>query len=81
MIGLDTNVLVVGVMQSCYKATKQEILSILDMLLRTPELSIENTETAMQAASAFGVSTADFADCVIEQTAHKAGCRYTARLT
>lgn len=77
-VSLVSLVELVWVMQSCYRATKQEILSILDMLLRTAELSIENTETARQAVSAFAVSNADFADCLIARSAHKAGCRYTA---
>lgn len=67
----------VWVMQSCYKATKQEILTILDSLLTTAELCIEDAETAMQAVSAFAISAADFADCLIERSAHKAGCTHT----
>lgn len=77
-VSLVSLVELVWVMQSCYKATRQEMLAILDLLLRTPELSIDNTETAMQAVREFAVSTADFADCLIARSAHKAGCRYTA---
>lgn len=76
-VALVSLVELVWVMQSCYKATKQEIASILDMVLRTPELCVENIETAMQAVNAFTVSAADFADCLIVRSAHKAGCRYT----
>lgn len=41
----------VWVMQSCYEANKDEILAILDKVLRTQELIVENQEVALQALS------------------------------
>lgn len=67
----------VWVMQGCYKATKPEIVDILEMLLRTQELIVENAETAMKALHHFAKSKADFSDCLIERSAHKVGCEYT----
>lgn len=67
----------VWVMQSCYSASKQEIITIIEMLLRTQELIVENAETAIKALALFTKSTADFADCLIERSAHSAGCSYT----
>jgi predicted nucleic-acid-binding protein len=67
----------VWVMQSCYEASKAEVVTILKMLCRTRELSIENSDTAIAAVSIFEGSKADFADCMVERSAHKAGCRYT----
>ena len=46
-------------------ATKPEIVAILDMLLRTKELVVENAETAIKALTVFARSTADFSDCLI----------------
>ena len=67
----------VWVMQSCYEATKEEIVLILEMLLRTKEFVVENAETAIKALHVFSGLKADFADCIIEQSAKKAGCEYT----
>ena len=67
----------VWVMQGCYHATRPEIAAILDMLLRTQELVVENAETAIKALTVFAGSKADFSDCLIERSAHKAGCEYT----
>ena len=39
----------VWVMQGCYDADRQEIVSILDTLLRTREMVVENAETAILA--------------------------------
>lgn len=67
---------IVWVMQSCYQATKQEVVAILDTLLRTQELIVENADTAMKALKIFAASKADFSDCLIERSANKAGCTY-----
>lgn len=67
----------VWVMQSCYDATKQEIIGILEKLLRTQELIVENAETAIKALNLFAGSKADFSDYLIERSANKAGCKYT----
>lgn len=76
-IPLVSLVELVWVMQSCYSATKPEIVAILDMLLRTQELLVENAETAIRALTVFSASKADFSDCIIERSANKAGCEYT----
>ncbi|NMM26332.1 MAG: type II toxin-antitoxin system VapC family toxin [Glaciimonas sp.] len=76
-ITLVSLVELVWVMQSCYNASKPEIVAILEMLLRTQELVVENAETAIRALHVFAGSKADFADCLIERSAHKAGCEYT----
>lgn len=76
-ITLITLVELVWVMQSCYAATKPEIISIMEMLLRTQELIVENAETAIKALTMFSKSKADFADCLIERSANSAGCIYT----
>lgn len=68
----------VWVMQSCYNATKPEVVKILEMLLRTQEMSVENAETVFKALNVFEASKADFSDCMIERSANRAGCAYTA---
>jgi len=76
-VALVSLVELVWVMQSCYSASKDEIIAILDKLLRTQELLIENAETAIKAIKIFAGSKADFCDCLIERSANKAGCDYT----
>ena len=67
----------VWVMQSCYKSTKMEVVRILETLLATRELIIENTETVIKATRVYSSSGADFSDCLIERSANKAGCEYS----
>jgi len=76
-ITLVSLVELVWVMKSCYGATKPEIVAILETLLRTQELLLENAETVIKALNVFAGSKADFSDCLIERSANKAGCAYT----
>jgi predicted nucleic-acid-binding protein len=76
-IGLISVIELVWVMQSCYEASKEEVVAVLDKLLRTQELIIENAETVHKALSAFSKSKADFSDCLIERSANAAGCNAT----
>ncbi|WP_426118655.1 PIN domain-containing protein [Pseudomonas sp. DSP3-2-2] len=68
----------VWVLQSSYQSSKSEIIAVLETLLRTRELTVENVETVWQALRRFTESNADFADCLIERSAHAAGCDHTA---
>ncbi|WP_225869805.1 PIN domain-containing protein [Glaciimonas sp. PCH181] len=61
-------------MQECYDATRQEVVAILETLLQTKELIVENAEIGLKALPIFIASKADFSDCIIERFAHKAGC-------
>lgn len=61
-------------MQGCYKATKTECVSILETLLRTREIIIENADVVIKALHLYSTSNADFADCLIERSANKAKC-------
>ena len=76
-ISLVSIIEMVWVMQSCYKATKLELVSILDTLIETRELIVENTEAVFMATRIFSGSKSDFADCLIERSANKAGCEYS----
>ncbi|WP_339057573.1 type II toxin-antitoxin system VapC family toxin [Candidatus Regiella endosymbiont of Tuberolachnus salignus] len=67
----------VWVLTSCYHSKKEEIILILEILLRTKELTVERAEVVWQALHRFSCSKADFADCLIERCAHAAACEYT----
>ena len=76
-IAMVSVVELVWVLQSCYQSSKPEIIVVLETLLRTRELKLENAETVWQALRRFTESNADFADCLIERSAHAAGCDHT----
>ncbi len=67
----------VWVLQACYEASKADVLAILDKILRTQELVIENQELALQALSVFSEKNADYSDCLIVRSALSAGCSQT----
>jgi len=64
----------VWVLEMSYRFKKDEIVLVLDTLLRSKELVIERAEIVAQALRKFSGSRADFADCLIERSAHAAEC-------
>ncbi|MGA9702136.1 PIN domain-containing protein [Pseudomonas sp.] len=77
-VSLVSVVELVWVLQSCYQSAKSDLVSVLETLLRTRELTVEHAEIVWQALRRFSANKADFADCLIERCAHAAGCEYTA---
>jgi len=67
----------VWVLSSCYDLKREQIAQALDALLRAKELVLDRAEQVGQALRVFRASSADFADCLIERTAHAAGCDRT----
>ena len=67
----------VWVLEVSYGFKKNEIEHVLDILLRSKELVIEQAEIVWQALRKFSGSRADFVDCLIERCGHAAECRYT----
>jgi predicted nucleic-acid-binding protein len=67
----------VWVLQFSYRLNKHAIAEVVEKLLRSAELMIENAEIVAQALREFRRSRADFADCLIERCAHAAGCQPT----
>lgn len=76
---ISTVVLVelVWVMQGAYKATKVEIVTILQQLLQTREIIVQDAAVALQALARFSNSKAGFADCLIERIGYRHGCEST----
>ncbi|NWB32024.1 PIN domain-containing protein [Pseudomonas gingeri] len=77
-ITLVSVVELVWLLQSCYQSEKSEIIVVLETLLRTRELKVERAEIVWQALRSYTEVKADFADCLIERSAHAAGCEYVA---
>ena len=67
----------VRVMQRFYSRTKQQTIAFLEGFLRSEELVIENANVVWQAVHAYSRASADFADCLIERSAHDAHCTHT----
>jgi predicted nucleic-acid-binding protein len=77
-VSLVSVVELVWVLQSCYQSAKSDVVTVLETLLRTRELTIEHAELIWQALRRFSANNVDFADCLIERCGHAAGCEYTA---
>jgi predicted nucleic-acid-binding protein len=67
----------VWVLEVSYRFKKNEIEQVLETLLRSKELVIEQAEIVWQALRNFSASRGDFADCLIERCGHAAECKYT----
>jgi predicted nucleic-acid-binding protein len=77
-IGLVSLTELVWVLAGCNASGKDELIAVLEGLLRAKGLQIENAETVWKAVRQFKEGNADFADCLIECSARQQGCDYTA---
>ncbi len=69
---------IVWVLQRCYRVTKQQLRDIIDGLLTTTQLIVENIEIIWKALRAYDANNADFCDALIGQANIHSGCAYTA---
>lgn len=67
----------VWVLESRYDANRDEISRVIETLLRSRELVVEQADLVWQALRRFTVGRADFADFLIERCAFAAGCEHT----
>ncbi len=77
-VSLVSVVELVWVLTGCYSSSKAEICVVLETLLRTKEIIVENADVVWKAVRLFKTNNADFSDCLIERSANDAGCGYTA---
>ncbi len=68
---------VVWVLEGCYGSTKDEIIDIVERLLRVKQLLVQDAEVVWQAVRLFRNGKADFADCLIERAGSAHGCDHT----
>lgn len=68
----------VWVLAHSYGFTRDEMVRVLETLLRGKEVVVERAELVEQALRVFKTSGADFSDCLIERCCHEAECQYTA---
>lgn len=65
------------VLTSCYGADREQVLQVLDVLLRSKQLIVDRADQVVRAMRAYGTGSADFADCLIERVSAAAGCSQT----
>jgi predicted nucleic-acid-binding protein len=76
-ITLVSIVELVWVLTASYALTRAQVAQALDGIVRTKQFTIENAEQVVRALAIYKTGKADFADCLIERSAHKAGCEKT----
>jgi len=67
----------VWVLDSCYGGTRAEIVAVLERILRTKQLIVQDAEIVWKAVRSFETGKADFADCLIERIGADHECEYT----
>lgn len=67
----------VWVLTGAYAATKDEVTRVLDQLLRTRQLVVQDRDGVRRALANYSDGVADFADCLIGQINQEAGCAET----
>ncbi len=65
------------VLTSLYKLEKSEVELVVDNLLRSDALVLEQSEIVWQALRKFKTCNAGFCDCLLERCGHAAECLYT----
>ncbi|MDR0769880.1 MAG: type II toxin-antitoxin system VapC family toxin [Burkholderiales bacterium] len=77
-VSLISVVELVWVLERCYESSKGEIINVIDTLLKTKALVVENSNAVHLALRVFSAANVDFSDCLIAHSNHYAGCDYTA---
>jgi predicted nucleic-acid-binding protein len=78
-VHVDTIVLceLVWVLRSSYEYTREELAEVIERLLTTEDLEIEDSDSAWLALEDYRRTRADFADCLIGRRNLSAGCEST----
>ena len=71
---------IVWVLKRNYKLDKASICQVIEQIMRTDRMVIEDTQLVWRALETFKETKADFADCLLGQKNLRAGCQYTATL-
>ena len=76
-VSLIVIVELIWVLEFSYRFTRSELVDVVESLLNSKELIVENAELVSQAVRQFGRGKVDFSDYVIEKSGRAAGCLYT----
>ncbi|MEZ4744822.1 MAG: type II toxin-antitoxin system VapC family toxin [Calditrichia bacterium] len=69
---------IVWVLRRAYGYSKSNIINVLETILRTSELMVEEPQIAWEALHRFKTGSADFSDFIIGTINKSAGCEQTA---
>lgn len=67
----------VWVLRSAYRQSREKIIPVLEALLETPEVVVEDADLARRALGDWRNGPGDFADCFIARRNERSGCRTT----
>ena len=67
----------IWVLESAYGYSKQELLPILERILRTSQFEIVQRDVVWRALAEYGTSKGDFSDYLISEANHEAGAMET----
>ena len=70
----------VWVLRRCYQADHEQALAVIEQILRTAQLKVQEPQTVWTALKIARSGKADFADCLISMINQSAGCSYTITL-
>ncbi len=76
-ISLVVTVETTWVLSRAYKLTREQVVQVLEALVRSRELIVAEAANIVCALHVFQSGSADFADCLIERLANQAGCSET----
>ena len=76
-VSLVVTVETVWVLSRAYKLTRDQVGQALEALLHSREIVIDEGADVLRALRTFQNGSADFADCLIERLADRAGCERT----
>ena len=72
MRGPDTTIL-----RSAYTEPREKIVPVIEALLETPEVVVEDADLARRALADWQSGMGDFADCFISRRNQRSGCQTT----
>jgi predicted nucleic-acid-binding protein len=76
-IGSNALAEIVWVLEESYGLDRSGVALVIERLLQTGSLIVQDTELAWRALSRYRAGAADFSDYLIERTAAAAGCEET----
>ncbi|NJO15680.1 MAG: type II toxin-antitoxin system VapC family toxin [Thioploca sp.] len=68
---------VIWVLKTCYKVPKEKLVEIIQALIETKQLSIQEPQVVWEALQVYQESTADFSDVLLMRVNQSKGCEYT----
>ena len=66
-----------GVLARCYKRSREALAALMESLLGTSELYLDQSGVLVEALAIFRRSNEGFVDCLIERLGAAAACEYT----